>query len=363
MSDIDPSTTADPGNDISHRPLAKWISDVEQDQDLLRAVVQHLRKTPKGRTLASNDTLNRIAAGDERRADYKKCRFQNWIRGKPPERLDTSEVSRVLQYLVRTFRELEFGHGSGAHEDLDRLVDVVSLLNDYLNVSPHNLEGQKDRFEGYYWVFRPSVTAPRRFIRGLLGMRWVAQITQAHRSSGNGMIRTCEVHRHPGDEGHSMPLLFESYDGFALIKTGVFFAFMAERFAELDRGPLHITRMPNFLPADRRQPLQMAWGRTIGASNLAHSLPIVIVRITEDEMKTESGGARSLTDLERLWSQPREKSGKQQPGDYLFNLLNRCGIVDPEDANGIPPTVLAQIDALNREAWLFSEQFRSDQFR
>jgi hypothetical protein len=300
--------------------------------------------------------LNRIAkGGDLGPRDYPRTRFSNWIRRESTDRLEPNEVSNVLIYLTSKFRELEHGRDSDTHGDPDLLVAVVSRLNEYLCVSPRTIDGMQRRFEGYYWVFRPSITAPGRYIRGLLGMRWVVGDTQPEGYTPKGMIRACEVHRHPGDEGYPMPALSESYDGFALVKKGVLFLFMSERFADHDRGPLLVVRMHSFLPADPKQPLQMAWGRAAGASGSAYALPIVIMRVTDDEMKNPPGETTSLADLERLWVVGKDARLRKTPPAYLSKLLDQCQIVDTD---AVPPTVLAQIDAMNRESWLFSEQFR-----
>lgn len=359
-NDVEPNQ-AEPNYDLSPRELRKWLDDVVRDQELLRYLVRHMRgKKRANRTDLSNAALNWAASGgDLAPADYSPTRFSNWIRG-TIEHLEQYELANVLQYLVTNLRELEFGPGSDKHGDPDRLVVVVARLNEYLCVSPRNLEGLQGRLEGYYWVYRPSVTAPGRYLRGLLGMRWVDGEVQPGSSKPKGMIRTCEIHRHPGDEGHSMPPLSESYDGFALVKKGILFLFMSERFAGHDRGSLLITRMHAFLPADRKRPLQMAWGHATGASGPAHALPVVIVRVTDEEMLDKSGEKKSPVDLERHWVFERDNKARPHHAAYLQRLLEKCEIVDASD---LPPTVLAQVDAMNREAWWFAEQFRRDPSR
>lgn len=355
---LDAETQENPKDVFRPRELAQWIKDVEQDQDLLRGLVEHIRNQVGPSPLHQNASLNLAASGSNGKLprDYPPSRFKNWIRHRL-KYLDINEVRNVLQYLVTNFRMLEFG-GGGAYADRDKLADlvvVVAHLNDYLCVSPRNLDGLQRRFEGYYWVFRPSMTAPGRFLRGLLCMRWTDGAGRPEDSLTRGMLRVCEVHQHPGDAGHAMPVLFESYDGFALIKKGVLFLFMAEQFDAQDRGPLLITRIHNFLPADQTQPLQMAWGRSIGASNHAHALPIVISKVMDDDFGARSGTTPQPADLESLWEYTRSKNKATEPPQaYVLGLLDKCGIVDPP---GLPPTVLAQIDAMNREACWFSEQF------
>lgn len=347
-------------DDLHPRDFAHWLADVERDQDLLRRLVLHVRKSAGKGGKASNRALNQAAAGGELgHADYPATRFTNWMQHRT-ERLERNEAVNVLKYLVSTFRDLEYGPGSAAHGDPDRLVLVVSRLSEYLCVSPRSLDGLEKRFEAYYWVFRPSVIAPGRYIRGLLGMRWVVADTQPETGTAKGMIRVCEIHRHPGDEGHPMPLLFESYDGFALLKSGVLFLFMSERFAGMDRGPLLITRIHHFLPADRKHPMQLAWGRTLGGSNAAHALPVVFVRVTGEETRHAGASPASPADLEHFSVHAREARVHKPPPSYLASLLGKCEVVDPE---ALPPTVLAQIEALNREASWFSEHLKRDPAR
>jgi hypothetical protein len=283
--------------------------------------------------------------------DYPPSRFGNWKQGSTP--LDPDELFNLLQYLVAHFTELEFGRDRERHFSPERLVVVVTRLNEYLCVSPRNLNGLQRRLEGYYWLFRPSIMAPGRYLRGLLGMRWVVAKEKAVGSPYKGMIRTCEAHRHPGDKTHPMPTVSESYDGFALVKKSILFLFMSELYEGDDRGPLLITRLHGFLPSDHKRPLQIAWGRTTGASGSAYALPTVLVRVTDGELHEPSGKTPSPIDLEQhaMFQKGRETRRHQAP--YLDRLLDCCAIVDADD---LPPTVLSQITALNQEASWFSDQ-------
>lgn len=188
--------------DRESRTLDKWIELFCNDDKGRERLVARIRQEREGHnsTHVSGKTLEAITKASSDRINhflYKKGKLkQNELQAIVKHLYDTDVLSSPDKYYV------------GASFDV--LEGLFQNLVKFLDIAPKSTEELRLRAPGRYWVYRPAVYSPGKYLKG--------QIEIPHPAEDK-VITLTETHRSIGEINKGEHEIVERYDGIMLQKS------------------------------------------------------------------------------------------------------------------------------------------------